>query len=399
VITLRSVNSASSTTITGVDGSATVTCSNSPDGTTLEGFTINHKENETGRGIYISAGYLTINNSTISDNSVANAGGGIHNSGTLDITGSTISDNSATGFGGFGGGIHNSGTLDITGSTISDNSADSTGGGIHNSGTLDITGSTISGNSATYGGGGIYLHSETNVTIGGSSAAELVNFNDFIGNYKGGSAPLADQHIRKFDASEGTVDCHTNYPNNYFTPYAIGDSYGGGIVAYILQDNGIEPDDPGYVDGEQHGLIAATADQSTGIAWITGVDTETGLSTQTTWVNGLGDGGTSTDYGTGQANTNAMMVQTGYTGGAAKVCDIYSITVGSITYDDWYLPSKDELNKLYLNKGTIGGFANIEYWSSSEDSAYLAWSQYFDNGYQLNYLKSNALRVRAVRAF
>ena len=55
----------------------------------------------------------------------------------------------------------------------------------------------------------------------------------------------------------------------YFTyniaALAIGDSYGGGIVAYFFQDNGTDPDDPGYVEGEQHGLIAAVADQSTGI--------------------------------------------------------------------------------------------------------------------------------------
>ena len=42
-------------------------------------------------------------------------------------------------------------------------------------------------------------------------------------------------------------------------------------------------------------------------------------------------------------------------------------------YTDWYLPSKDELNKLYLNKVVIGGFAggfpDGFYWSSSEDSS------------------------------
>ena len=47
----------------------------------------------------------------------------------------------------------------------------------------------------------------------------------------------------------------------------IGKPYGGGVLAYILVDG-----DPGYVSGETHGLIAATADQTTsnsGIQWAT----------------------------------------------------------------------------------------------------------------------------------
>ena len=174
---------------------------------------------------------------------------------------------------------------------------------------------------------------------------------------------------------------------------AIGDSYGGGIVAYIFKDNGNDPDDPGYVEGEIHGLIAATEDQSDGIAWITGGNT------QHEWVNGTDSTGTSTALGEGQANTNAMKAQTGYTGGAAKVCDDYSVTVGGITYTDWFLPSKDELNELFLNKGTIGSFAGSHYWSSSEGVANYAWNQFFNGGYQSNYEKDNVFWVRAVRVF
>ena len=169
---------------------------------------------------------------------------------------------------------------------------------------------------------------------------------------------------------------------------AVGDSYGGGKVAYILQpgeSNGVY----NYDANVQHGLIAATADQSDGIEWITGGNTQTTLN-----------GNTLTALGKGQANTNAMKAQTGYTGGAAKVCDDYSVTVDSVTYDDWFLPSKDELNKLHLEKDAIGGFPDTTYWSSSEGNATNAWIQYFYNGNQYNYPKYYTYyRVRAVRAF
>jgi len=167
---------------------------------------------------------------------------------------------------------------------------------------------------------------------------------------------------------------------------SIGDSYGGGIVAYILQDG-----DPGYVANEQHGLIAAINDQNIGIEWITGGDTQTTLN-----------GNTLTALGTGQLNTNAMKAQTGYTGGAAQVCDEYSVTVDSVTYEDWFLPSLDELNKLYISKAQIGHFAAGWYWSSSEydeDYADLACAQGFSHGQYIYCSKYLRLSVRAVRAF
>ena len=169
-------------------------------------------------------------------------------------------------------------------------------------------------------------------------------------------------------------------------PVAVGDSYGGGKVAYILVDG-----DTGYDANVQHGLIAATADQSDGIAWITGGSTQTTLN-----------GNTSTALGEGQANTNAMKAQDGYTGGAAQVCDDYSVTVGSVTYDDWFLPSKDELNLMYTNLKVagVGGFADNFYWSSSEYDADCAWLQDINDGGQYSGgYKFVPYRVRAVRAF
>jgi hypothetical protein len=177
-------------------------------------------------------------------------------------------------------------------------------------------------------------------------------------------------------------------------PPAIGNPYQGGLLFYIYQTG-----DDGYVAGEVHGLIAATSDQSPGLAWITGGNTQ---NTE--------NGNTLLEIGKGQANTTAMMNQFDYTGGAAQVCDDYSVTVGGITYSDWFLPSKDELNLMYQNigngdvlgLGNIGGFSNSFYWSSSESSSSIAnsWRQNFDDGAQNEFYKGNTeFNVRAVRAF
>ena len=158
---------------------------------------------------------------------------------------------------------------------------------------------------------------------------------------------------------------------------AVGDSYGGGIVAYILQSG-----DTGYDANVQHGLIAATADQSTGIQWYNGSYVVTGA--------------TGTAIGTGQANTTAIVNIQGAGSYAAKLCN--DLIVGG--YNDWFLPSKDELAKLYINKVAIGGFADGFYWNSSEYyNADLAWGQNFLNGVQGHTFKYITGRVRAVRAF
>jgi len=159
-------------------------------------------------------------------------------------------------------------------------------------------------------------------------------------------------------------------------PVAVGDSYGGGIVAYILQSG-----DPGYDANIQHGLIAAPVDQSTDVQWYNG--------------SFMATGATGTAIGTGQSNTTSIVIIQGAGSYAAKLCN--ALTVGG--YNDWFLPSKDELNKLYINEVAIGGFADDRYWSSSESSASLAWYQHLGNGYQYNVNKYHTFRVRAVRAF
>ena len=71
-------------------------------------------------------------------------------------------------------------------------------------------------------------------------------------------------------------------------------------------------------------------------------------------------------------------------------------------YSDWHLPSKEELNALYVNLKQIrvGGFADDGYWSSAEFNSNNAWKQDFFNGEQGGSGSSRGdYNVRAVRAF
>jgi len=166
-------------------------------------------------------------------------------------------------------------------------------------------------------------------------------------------------------------------------PMAIGKSYQGGIIAYRLQII-----DPGYDPKVRHGIIAAPSDQSDSIQWYNG---------SFTLIGAIG-----TEVGAGKANTDAIVASQGGGSYAAKLC--YDLVLGG--YDDWYLPSKDELDKLYLHQKVIGGFSGF-YWSSSETGwsgvlfVYMyAWSQFFFTGEQTEFPKSvYSLHVRAIRAF
>ena len=107
---------------------------------------------------------------------------------------------------------------------------------------------------------------------------------------------------------------------------------------------------------------------------------------------------TSTGIGTGKKNTEIIVSNsTGYN--AAKACLDYSMN----GYDDWFLPSMDELNLMYTNlkKNELGDFTGSHYyWSSSEDiSGLKAWFQHFSSSYQDTSYRDIKYRVRPVRAF
>ena len=66
--------------------------------------------------------------------------------------------------------------------------------------------------------------------------------------------------------------------------------------------------------------------------------------------------------------------------------------------DGWRLPTKDELNLMYINRVVIGGFDNKYYWSSTELDFNYAWYFIFYSGFAYDYTdKVSTFYVRAVR--
>lgn len=168
--------------------------------------------------------------------------------------------------------------------------------------------------------------------------------------------------------TEVGYDCDGN-----ITEYVVGMLLEGGIVFHI--------DETG-----EHGLVAALEDIG-----------------QFTW----GCSGTSVSDSVGQAigvglqNTLEIMAECSESPIAASEAFAYE----SEGYTDWYLPSFDELEKMYRtigqgsSNGNKGGFSDLWYWTSSEADIDIAWSFSFNNGTTYNFFKSSEFNVRAIRSF
>lgn len=153
--------------------------------------------------------------------------------------------------------------------------------------------------------------------------------------------------------------------------YSLGDiGPAGGIVFHVT-------------NGGLHGLEAAPEDQSSNAPWgcygtlITGAD--------------------GTAFGTGAQNTADILAGCSEANIAASIAHDYSLN----GYNDWFLPSIDELIFLYQQKAVVGGFAGSSdyYWSSSEFDGNYAWDQRFLSGLPAFDNKGDPHRVRTVRAF
>ena len=153
--------------------------------------------------------------------------------------------------------------------------------------------------------------------------------------------------------------------------YVIGGMGPGGGIVFYTTDNGV------------HGLEVCQNDLGSGV-WNDAVVTP--------------PSSTSPYIGTGMMNTLTMIAQ-GTVTGSARLCRNYN--GGGFT--DWFLPSKDELNLIYVNLtlNGIGGMGTLmPYWSSTQDVVSYSWCQNFSSGVAStqSFALSNNI-TRAVRAF
>ena len=209
------------------------------------------------------------------------------------------------------------------------------------------------------------------------------------------------------DTTSGGTGSSSSSSGSSGSTYAVGDTGpGGGVVFYVRS--------AGFACGP---TLAATckyleAAKTTGTAAWTDPFTEWSGDTTTSVTTG-------TSVGTGYQNTIAIVTQSATANKAATLTRAFR---GPNNLDDWFLPSKDELNQMCkwqrnqawvsdatqcdttgaLNSGiNAAGFQMDPYWSSTENNATTAVEQdtFMSAGSYTNRSKGSRAYLRAVRAF
>jgi len=180
------------------------------------------------------------------------------------------------------------------------------------------------------------------------------------------------------------ISCNTLGDEN--EGYVIGDTGpSGGIVFY----------DKGRITNGWRYLEAAPQDLEGSYKWASsGKETTALIHVQGAVI------------GTGKRNTNDIL-EYDTNAPAAKACVDYNLN----GYNDWFLPSKDELNLMLTNLVALGCYFNTTgddsswYWSSTDSNSEdnngrkQVWSQNFGSTYQDRIWKERNQLVRPVRAF
>jgi hypothetical protein len=232
--------------------------------------------------------------------------------------------------------------------------------------TGDVTGTGMGSFAATISNGAVTNAKIAANSVDGTQIQLSSNANGDLMYYNG------TDWVRLPAGANGQVlEVNAGIPT-WVTKHYIGENFGGGIVFYV--------DATGL-----HGLIATAADISSA-AWSNVTTLAIGVSAMS-----LTDG---------NSNSGAIVTQAGHTNSAAKICLDYSNTIGSTTYDDWYLPALYQLNMLYNQAYAVGLFANGNaYWSSTEVSATNAYRHTFITSTQASTTKATASVIRCIRTF